>query len=161
MVVNKRSKNSRHRGTWTHGWGEKKKHRHAGSRGGRGNAGSGKRADQNKPSIETNKQYFGKFGFVRHGVESKVKTINVGLIQEILATLEGQKIAVKQANGYAVDLTKTDFNKLLGGGDVTVSLHITVDQAVDTAVEKVQAAGGSVKILSPKEEESADEPAKE
>ena len=45
MTHNKRKKNSRQRGEWTHGWGAKKKHRGAGHRGGRGNAGSGKRGE--------------------------------------------------------------------------------------------------------------------
>ena len=48
---NKRSKNSRQRGSKTHGWGAMKKHRGAGHRGGRGAAGSGKRGDAKKPSI--------------------------------------------------------------------------------------------------------------
>ena len=39
-----RKKNTRQRGSHTHGWGAKKKHRGAGNRGGRGNAGSGPRA---------------------------------------------------------------------------------------------------------------------
>ena len=53
MTVNKRKKNSRQRGSHTHGWGAMKKHRGAGNRGGRGAAGSGKRADSKKPSIWT------------------------------------------------------------------------------------------------------------
>ena len=51
MTVNRRKKVVKQRGSHTHGWGSKKKHRGAGNRGGRGMAGSGKRADQRKPSI--------------------------------------------------------------------------------------------------------------
>ena len=51
MVLNKRKKNSRMRGNTTHGYGSMKKNRGAGNRGGRGMAGSGKRADQKKPTI--------------------------------------------------------------------------------------------------------------
>ena len=48
MVTNKRSKDTRQRGSNTHGWGAMKKHRGAGHRGGRGNAGTGKRGDAKK-----------------------------------------------------------------------------------------------------------------
>ena len=62
MTVNKRKKNSRQRGSQTHGWGAKKKHRSFGNRGGKGMAGSGKRADSKKPSL-WKERYFGKIGF--------------------------------------------------------------------------------------------------
>ena len=45
MTVNRRRKRVRQRGSKTHGWGAKKKHRGKGNRGGKGMAGSGKRAD--------------------------------------------------------------------------------------------------------------------
>ena len=51
MTYNKRKKNTRMRGGTTHGYGSMKKNRGAGNRGGRGNAGSGKRADSKKPKI--------------------------------------------------------------------------------------------------------------
>ena len=55
------------RGTSSHGWGSKKKHRGAGHRGGKGMAGSGKRADQKKPTILNlyGNDYYGKKGFRR------------------------------------------------------------------------------------------------
>jgi len=66
MSINKRTKRSRQRGSHTHGWGAKKKHRGAGNRGGRGMAGTGKRADQKKPTIMNlyGNEYFGKRGFL-------------------------------------------------------------------------------------------------
>jgi len=59
----KRKKVTKQRGSKTHGWGAMKKHRGAGNRGGRGMAGTGKRGDAKKPSIQKNKKYFGKYGF--------------------------------------------------------------------------------------------------
>ena len=79
MVVNKRKKNTRMRGNTTHGWGSMKKRRGAGNRGGRGNAGTGKRADQKKPTILKlyGNSYFGKHGFKnQRRVGKKVKTLN-------------------------------------------------------------------------------------
>ena len=71
MTVNKRTKSSRDRGSKTHGCGSMKKRRGAGNRGGRGMAGTGKRADQNKPSIWKNKKYFGKYGFKKKILENQ------------------------------------------------------------------------------------------
>src|SRR3989338_2045713 len=53
MPANKQKKVVRYRGSHTHGGGAKKKRRGAGNRGGRGMAGSGKRAGQIKPTILT------------------------------------------------------------------------------------------------------------
>ena len=61
MAVNKRKKDSRARGQWTHGGGSKKKRRGAGNRGGRGHSGSGKRGDAKKQIYLKKKNYFGKF----------------------------------------------------------------------------------------------------
>ena len=81
MTINKRSKNERQRGHKTHGWGSKKKHRGRGNRGGQGMAGTGKRADQKKPSF-WKERYFGKLGFISKTPKVKIKPINVGMLEE-------------------------------------------------------------------------------
>ena len=48
MVVQRKKKVGKYRSHTTHGGGHRKKRRGAGSRGGRGNAGSGKRAGHKK-----------------------------------------------------------------------------------------------------------------
>ncbi|MFT4312016.1 MAG: uL15m family ribosomal protein [Candidatus Woesearchaeota archaeon] len=144
-MFQKRSKNSRHRGSWTHGYGEKKKHRGAGSRGGRGMAGSGKRADTKKPSISHNTKYFGKHGFTPIQREV-VNAINVSTIASNIQTYVDSKIAVKDGQGYKVDLTKTKYSKLLAGGSVTIPLHVTVESASQKAIEKLNKANGSVTV---------------
>ena len=66
MVVHKQKKNKRMRGAkTTHGYGAKKKHRGSGNKGGKGMAGSGKRADQKKTMILKvfGNEYFGRHGF--------------------------------------------------------------------------------------------------
>ena len=101
-MITKRKKNTRQRGSKTHGWGAKKKHRGAGNRGGRGMAGSGKRAGQKKPTILTTygNSYFGKHGFHRpQKLLSEIKTINI----EDLGKFKEDKI----------NLTGLGYNKLL------------------------------------------------
>lgn len=129
MVMNKRKKNSRLRASQTHGWGAKKKHRGAGNRGGRGMAGSGKRADQKKISILKLKDYFGKHGFTARRTVESSQTINV----DALDTL-----------GEAINLKEMGYTKLLGSGKVTGKHTITVGYATARAIKKVQDAGGSI-----------------
>ena len=163
MVVNKRKKNSRHRGSWTHGWGEKKKHRGAGSRGGRGMAGTGKRADTNKPTIQADPYYFGKWGFVRPNSLPAAIGVNVGTIESNIASFVASGAATKKGSAYVVDLTKTQYTKLLGSGEITIAVEVTVDTASASAVAKIEAAKGKVTILNPPaphvEKKSADKTA--
>ena len=131
MTVNKRKKKSRLRGSHTHGWGSKKKHRGAGNRGGRGMAGSGKRSDQKKPSIinEYGNSYFGKRGFRRKNIIRRISTINI-----------------KDLNNYkdSVNLKELGFDKLLGKGNINKKLVVTINSASKKAVEKIEKAGGKV-----------------
>ena len=132
MTHNKRAKNSRQRGSWTHGWGAKKKHRGAGHRGGRGKAGTGKKGDAKK-TMFWHEDYFGKKGFVSI-TRKKIKAINLSQL-ELLS---------KDTN---INLQEKGFNKLLGAGKITKKFEITVQYASEKAIQKVEAAGGKVKLL--------------
>lgn len=159
MVVNKRSKNSRARGSWTHGWGAKKKHRGAGHRGGRGKAGSGKRGDTKKPSLAwKDKKYFGKYGFKSKNTRL-IKPINISILDLNIDKFVEQKLASKERDKYVIDLGKVGYNKLLGAGNTSKKLNITVKFSSAKAVEKIKAAGGDVTV-SGKEEEDV-QPAEE
>ncbi|MBN2141993.1 uL15 family ribosomal protein [Candidatus Woesearchaeota archaeon] len=140
----KRKKVHKYRATKTHGCGSMKKRRGAGHRGGRGRAGSGKKADQKKP------MYAGE-PIGKHGFTSKNRKFIVGVnitdVEHDLPSLLEQEIAVKKEGGFAVDLTKTVYNKLLGSGKPSQKLFITVDFASKNAIERVKAAGGEVTVL--------------
>jgi len=84
MTVNKQKKNVKQRGSKTHGYGSMKKHRGAGSRGGRGNAGSGKRGDVKKPSFRHEGRN-GRHGFSSPVTNQKVSKINLALITQRLS----------------------------------------------------------------------------
>ena len=144
MVVNKRKKNVRLRGSKTHGGGSKKKRRGSGHKGGAGMAGTGKRADTKKPSIWKNLDYFGKHGFYRHGQKEEINVINVSEIDEKADRLVKANIAVKTADSYDIDLAKLGYNKLLGSGKVTKKLKIKVEYASENAILSVKEAGGEV-----------------
>ena len=138
-----RKKNTRQRGHRTHGWGAAKKHRGAGNRGGRGMAGSGKRADQKKPSIikEYGNKYFGKTGFVK-------KNMNVFPFVNVNFLERNHGLFKKEGEVYSVDLMELGYRKLLGTGIVKKKFLVKVEFASKKAIEKIKKAGGDVVVNS-------------
>ncbi len=144
MVTYKRKKVGKYRGGSTHGGGARKKRRGAGSRGGRGNAGSGKRAGHMKMRYVKAGHILGKHGFTSKS-RTVVKAVNLGYFtSERVAQLVKQGKAHKEGNVYALDLATLGYNKLLGTGTTSVKLKITVKSCSPGAAEKVAAAGGEV-----------------
>ncbi|NQV91672.1 uL15 family ribosomal protein [Candidatus Woesearchaeota archaeon] len=140
MVVRKTKKVNKYRAHTTHGGGHRKKRRGAGSRGGRGNAGSGKRAGHKK-----RQPLAGRHGFRPRRTIETIKSINVSFFTAVKVeklVVEGN--ATKEGNTYVIDLAKLGVQKLLGTGKTSVALKLTVAQASEAAIEKVKAAGGNV-----------------
>ena len=161
MVTNKRKKDTRQRGSTTHGWGSMKKHRGAGHRGGRGMAGSGKRGDAKKPSIWKNKRYFGKYGFKKKNIIHKVRPVNLAYFEEKLAKLLVKKLVEQQNDVIVIDVQKLGFNKVLGYGKPTKKYKITSPSFSKQAIEKIKAAGGEAVELKPKKVKEETAPATE
>jgi large subunit ribosomal protein L15 len=148
MTVNKRKKITRARGSHTHGGGAMKKRRGAGNRGGRGNAGSGKRGDAKKPS-NWNTKYFGKTGFISIN-KQEINTINLSLINQKLDSWTAQGLIEKKGSEQIVDLKKLGYDKLLGAGTLNSKITIHVNFASAKAQSKVEQAGG--KLVLPQTE---------
>ncbi|MBR9677651.1 50S ribosomal protein L15 [Candidatus Woesearchaeota archaeon] len=127
-----------------------KKRRGAGNRGGRGNAGSGKRGDARKPLFQKIGRKWGRNGF-KNPTTKKVSTITVkdlDLKAESLGTTEGKFIII--------DLSKKGIDKVLATGKVTKPLKVTVNVIVSRAKEKIVAAGGQVIELQETKKEEVD-----
>jgi large subunit ribosomal protein L15 len=78
--------------------------------------------------------HWGMHGFNRHPSLRVVNTsINIGEVSE-------------RAEGDSIDLTEMGYDKLLGRGSIDRALEITVREASTRAIEKVEAAGGSIAI---------------
>ncbi len=142
----KRSKRSRIRAAKvTAGHGHKKKNRGAGHRGGRGNAGSGKRGDfKLMKLLQAGKKRIGKTGFV--SLKKQKKTINLSEIQLRLETLLDEGKITKSKDIYEIDLGKLDAEKLLSKGDVYHKLNIKAKYATPNAIKKVEEKGGKVTL---------------
>lgn len=136
------------RGSRTHGRG-KKGGRGKGLRGGTGQAGLHKH--RFKWMVKYDPDHFGHHGFKRHkSLTQPTRTINLDELQEGLEGLTAAGHAKSSGEGYEVDLTAAGYDKLLGRGNVQVSLKIIVPRATPRAVERVEGAGGSV-VQAPEE----------
>jgi len=141
MKAKKRTKSSRMhgRGRGTHGYGERKKHKKSGHRGGKGMSGSGKRGDQKKTLITKlyGNKYFGKQGITSRGTKRDTrKRINLQTIE-----LNLEKYGKKSGDKFEIDLS--DY-KILGTGEVKNKLIIKAKQASKSAIQKVKKMGGEI-----------------
>jgi len=131
MVVRFRKKSRRMRGSKTHGWGAKKKHRGAGSQGGRGQAGMLKH--KKSWMLQNDPHHFGKIGFkVPIEVKNKYKAI----------TLKDIDVLAKKLNKNEIDLSELGFDKVLSNGKLTQALTIKAKRFVEKAKQKIEEAGG-------------------
>jgi large subunit ribosomal protein L15 len=143
------------RGSRSHGWGITQKHRGAGSRGGHGMAGSKK----HKWSYISKffPDYFGAKGFKRPWSQvTHDTTINVGFISENIKKLVETGLVKQSGNSYSIDLTQSEFTKLLGTGKVSVKLQVKVAKCSQKAKEKIEAAGGKVESSEADTEETGE-----
>ncbi|MFH1431782.1 MAG: uL15m family ribosomal protein [archaeon] len=143
MTVNRRKKSNTRRGSRTHGWGSPKKHRGSGSRGGVGNAGSGKKGQQKMTTKNLTGERIGKYGFKRPAVTiNNPKTINIDDLEKNIDNYITNGNAKKSNNITEIDTTKLGYDKILGRGKLTSKLKITSKQFSKTAIEKIKKAGG-------------------
>lgn len=143
MDAYKRKKNSRMRGSKTHGGGSMKKRRGAGNRGGRGKAGSGKKGGSKVPYFRKMGVKLGKKHFVSKS-KIKHKPLNVGDLNKIIESLQSSG-KLKTGNKVSLDLTKLGYTKLLGCGFVNVACELIINKASEKAIKKIESAGGKVK----------------
>ena len=173
MLRNKRSKSHRMRGTSSHGWGHKKKHRGAGHRGGIGMSGSGKRGDAKKTSILSNsksilqlisakkgvklsnlkagREYFGTRGF--NSVHKKANnTISISYIEDNYDKM----VRNRMIKDNVFDSTKYNIDKILGGR-FTRNLTVICNEISESAKSTIEKSGGKVNVLGNSKNENPDE----
>ncbi len=153
MVVRRRKKSRKLRGrTRTMSWGRIGQHRKSGSKGGYGAAGLGKHGWH--WTLKYAPTWYGKHGFnpPRIRIGMKLRSINVGELDEIARLLKEKGEARTENGMIVVDLTALGVAKLLGEGKVTQPLKVIVPLASERAVAKIREAGGEVVVLAAKEE---------
>ncbi|MFQ5800656.1 MAG: uL15 family ribosomal protein [Candidatus Hydrothermarchaeales archaeon] len=139
------------RGSRTSGHGHHNKNRGAGNRGGVGMAGTHK--GRWTWIVKYKPDHFGRRGFdIPRETKKVYSSINVGTIDEFLPQLIEEGIATKKGKVYEVDLTKTDFFKVLGKGRVTHALSIKAMAFSSGAKEKIGDAGGKITLAGEESE---------
>ncbi|MBT4651334.1 50S ribosomal protein L15 [Candidatus Woesearchaeota archaeon] len=140
MVTTKNKKVTKYRAHTTHGGGHRKKRRGAGNRGGRGMAGSGKRACQKK---QKHRKSFGGKGFHSHCPRT-IKSIHLGDLTKLIIKTSDSEAIQKKGDIYQVDLLKLGYQKLIGTGSTSLKLEVNVSAFTKKAEEKIAAAGGKI-----------------
>ncbi len=139
MVVRKRKKVRKMRGSKTHGYGSKKKHRGKGSKGGKGLAGS---KDHKKQMVlMLDPEHFGKIGFKR-GFYPNIKRKRER--KSVITLRELDKIAEE---GKEINLLELGYKKVISKGIITKPVTVKVAKITPRAKEKIEAVGGKVEIL--------------
>jgi large subunit ribosomal protein L15 len=113
-IKRKRSKRSRIRGRRTCGYGSRKKHRGKGSKGGKGMAGTGKRAGQKLTWLQRYMpDYLGKRGFVSHKKLKRLKKQKVISLDEVISKFYMEDKETIDLSGYKIvgKSEKIDFIK--------------------------------------------------
>ncbi|KHO55517.1 MAG: large subunit ribosomal protein L15 [archaeon GW2011_AR19] len=142
IKTKKRKKSSRYHGRkrGTCGTGARKKMKGSGHRGGKGMAGTGKRADQKKTLILKlyGHDYFGKQGITSKKTErDKRKRINLDSIYKNLESFGKRK-------GDAYEINLNSYKILAGQLEIKKKLIITAQSSSGSAIEKVEKAGGKI-----------------
>lgn len=149
MVVRRRKKINRKLGERTRGNGDTKNRRGAGSRGGRGLAGSHK----HKYS-----KYAGKFGKEKRKILSRktVKAVNIEQLVQAMPGLLAKGKAVQEGGATVIDGNAIGFDKLLSRGNLEEKWIVRNIKASKKAVEKIKNAKG-VFEEAPEAEEAGEE----
>ncbi|MCD6323585.1 MAG: uL15 family ribosomal protein [Desulfurococcales archaeon] len=151
MVVRRRKKVRKLRGSRTHAWGQVGQHRKSGSKGGVGAVGFEKH--KWTWTVKYFPDWYGKHGFTRAPViQVEMRGINVGRLAELVRTLELRGELQKSGDVYELDLSSLGINKLLGGGRIDIPVKVKVAYATEAAIKKVSEAGGEVMLTSQKKE---------
>jgi large subunit ribosomal protein L15 len=133
MVVRRRKKIRKMRGSRTQGYGSHKKHRGGGSRGGRGKAGMMKHKKSWMLKYEPN--HFGRRGFkVPSGAKKQLKAIS----------LKDIDILAKKLNKTEINISEFGYDKVLSTGKLTQPLTIKAKKFVERAKKKIEETGGKV-----------------
>ena len=147
------------RGRRTNGYGKVGQHRKSGQRAGRGKTTQWKKSKksyylkQKELGFPDPDWDMGKKGFKRPQDLNRiyqVNTLNVKDLDLKIDNLVLDKKATKSGNSYTINLNEINIQKLLGKGEINKTLNISVKKASKTAIEKIEAAGGKITLISKK-----------
>jgi large subunit ribosomal protein L15 len=145
------------RGSRTCGYGKVGQHRKTGQRAGRGKTTQWNKSmksyyfKQKELGFPDPDWDFGSKGFKRPQDMvrlSKINAVNIKDLDSKIEKLVEQKKATKSGNTYAINLKVINVQKILGRGEINKKINVTVNKASERAIQKIEAAGGKVTVLS-------------
>ena len=140
------------RGTRTCGYGRVGQHRKTGQRAGRGKTTQWKKSKrslylkQKELGFPDPDWIMGKTGFKRPQDMVRLSKVNAINVKDLDYRIEN--IAKKSADTYNINLNEINIQKLLGRGQINKKINVSVNKASKRAIEKIEAAGGKVTLLS-------------
>ena len=145
------------RGTRTHGYGRVGQHRKTGQRAGRGKTTQWKKSKksyylkQKELGFPDPDWDMGKKGFKRPQDLTRIYQVNALNVKDLdnkIDSLVLNNKASKSGTTYSINMSDINIQKILGRGEINKKINITVKKASKKAVEKVEAAGGKIEVLS-------------
>lgn len=145
------------RGVRTSGYGRVGQHRKKGQRAGSGKTTQWKKSKrsyylkQKELGFPDPDWIIGKKGFKRPQDMvrlSRVNTLNIKDLDNKIETLVQEEKATKSGNTYTINLNDINIQKILGRGQIKKQINVSVKKASKKSIEKVEAAGGKVTLLS-------------
>ena len=76
----------------------------------------------------------------------KVNTINIKDLDFKIEKFSQETKASKSGSTYTIDLNDLNIQKILGRGEISKPINVTVNKASKRAIEKIEAAGGKVSL---------------
>ncbi len=145
------------RGRRTRGFGKVGQHRKTGQRAGRGKTTQWKKSKksyylkQKELGFPDPDWKMGKKGFKRPQDINRIYKINALNVKDLDQKIENfvlENKATKSGNTFNINLSNIDIQKVLGRGNLNKTINITVNKASKRAIEKIEAAGGKITLLS-------------
>ena len=139
-MTHKLRKIRKKRGSRTQGYGRVGQHRGGGQRGGHGKAGLHKHGWSYVLKHEPD--YFKKDRFKSPKGRKEDNIINLKELEEIASRLTPRR--KKRKVKILIDLEEMGYDKLLGEGKITIPVSVKVPSISETALRKIEEAGGEV-----------------
>ena len=145
------------RGTRTIGYGVVGQNRKTGQRAGRGKTTQWKFSKksyylkQKELGFPDPDWIMGSHGFKRPQKIQRIYQVNTMNVKDLDLKIEDfslKNLASKSGRTYNIDLNALNIQKILGRGEISKPINVTVNKASKQAIEKIEAAGGKVILPS-------------
>jgi large subunit ribosomal protein L15 len=99
-------------------------------------------------TVKYDPQHFGKYGFKRpQKTVFKFKPVNLSYLDEKANEMAAKNQANEEDGKIVIDVAEMGYNKVLGSGKVTKALLVKAPLFSESAVRKIEEAGGVAETI--------------